>query len=424
MQKEKITSEEIVHQVASAYVAKYSPLTLEDTFETCLYDSDAGVYIPARAHLMQYCENILQNASSNHIVREIGEKVKRMSFTKRETFDQDARILNVKNGLLNLYTGELLPHSPGYPSLIQLPVNYDKDADCPAIKSFLYEVLTDDERRKVIKMLGDILLPGYPYQSFYFLVGAGNNGKGTLGRLIKAFVGNSLISSVRLHALADDRFATADLYNKLVNFAGDVASSEIKDWALVRSLTGGDTIRVQRKHAQPFEMVNRAKLIFAFNKLPEMDPDYSSFRRLVMITFDRIFEGEDKDRGLDAKLHAPSELCGLLNLALEGISMLREDDGFDESWVETKARYERLQNEFKMFIEDEFIVDEAEKVPVELVRDEYVKWAKKTKRTILDGQAVGQRMAALGFENKQNRSTKVRYYHGLRLRGNSGQEKL
>ena len=40
-------------------------------------------------------------------------------------------LLNLKNGMLDTNTFELKPHSPDYLSTIQLPVNYNPDAQCP-----------------------------------------------------------------------------------------------------------------------------------------------------------------------------------------------------------------------------------------------------------------------------------------------------
>jgi putative DNA primase/helicase len=48
--------------------------------------------------------------------------------------------LNVKNGLLDLETGELQPHTPEHRSSIQLPVEYDAEADCPTWHKFVEEV--------------------------------------------------------------------------------------------------------------------------------------------------------------------------------------------------------------------------------------------------------------------------------------------
>ena len=49
-------------------------------------------------------------------------------------------VLNVKNGLLRLSDRVLLPHSPDHLSPVQLPVEFDPSATCPAIEKFVNEV--------------------------------------------------------------------------------------------------------------------------------------------------------------------------------------------------------------------------------------------------------------------------------------------
>ena len=45
------------------------------------------------------------------MLKEVQGHIKRSTLVDRGEFDRDPDILNVKNGLLNLVTGELKPHS-------------------------------------------------------------------------------------------------------------------------------------------------------------------------------------------------------------------------------------------------------------------------------------------------------------------------
>ena len=45
--------------------------------------------------------------------------------------------INLKNGLLDLETFELRPHNKIYASLVQLPFDYDPEAECPRFHKFL-----------------------------------------------------------------------------------------------------------------------------------------------------------------------------------------------------------------------------------------------------------------------------------------------
>ena len=94
-------------------------------------------------------------------------------------------------------------------------------------------------------------------------------------------------------------------------------------------LVSGDTIRAQKKHGQPFYFRNIAKLIFSTNEIPESDDQtYAYFKRWIIILFDRVFQGEDKDTNLIEKLTVDEELSGLLNLALIALKQLIKDNGF------------------------------------------------------------------------------------------------
>ena len=49
-------------------------------------------------------------------------------------------VVNLLNGLLNVHTRELRPHSPDFLSPVQLPVTFDPAAKCPAWDQFIGDV--------------------------------------------------------------------------------------------------------------------------------------------------------------------------------------------------------------------------------------------------------------------------------------------
>lgn len=414
---------ELIYATAMELMNQYDFQTMRDNMEQDIYVYRDGVYVHEQGEIAEFVQTNLEELASNNLLSEVRGHIIRSTLQDRSNFDANPNLLVVENGILNLETGKLhSEHTPEHLSVMKLPVTYDENAEPKEINKFLDQVTGGKDTatyRKVVKMFGDILQPDYRYQSLYFLTGAGANGKGTLGRLAVAFVSQKYASAVRLQTLANDPFAAADLFGKFVNFAGDVdAEGDIKDWALIRSLTGGDLLRVHRKYGQPFDMYNRAKLICAFNRLPEVDTHFATFRRLVLIPLERVFEGEDRDLGLDAKLRTPQELSGLLNLALQGLQWLREDQGFtDESWVEVREQYLTLQNEIKGFVDQNFVLDANGKVNAEVVRQKYKQWAEANQKDALDNQQLGEKLAVLGIENKQQRKTGIRYYHGLREKG-------
>ena len=106
-----------------------------------------------------------------------------------------------------------------------------------------------------------------------------------------------------LQELLSDRFASADLYCKLVNTYADLEADKLVNTGKFKTLVSGDTIRAQRKHQHAFSFRNYAKLIFSTNKIPESeDKSYAYYRRWVILSLNRVFEGQDEDTGLIKKL--------------------------------------------------------------------------------------------------------------------------
>src|SRR5437764_2297723 len=111
---------------------------------------------------------------------EIIAHIKYRTMVNREEFDNDINVINVKNGLLNIMTDELKPHTPEYLSFVQLPVGYDSNATCPKIIKFLTQVLSKEDISILVRVLGYCLLRSPCYEKPLMLIGLGRNGKSVL----------------------------------------------------------------------------------------------------------------------------------------------------------------------------------------------------------------------------------------------------
>jgi phage/plasmid-associated DNA primase len=138
----------------------------------------------------------------------------------------DDRYLNLPNGLLDWRTGTLLPHDPDVPSVHRIPVAWDPTATCSMTDRFLRELFGQDDEMIafVEEIVGAMLYSGHPFhQRAVMLLGEGKNGKGSFMAWARLLVGDSNVSEVKPQALDVSRFASAQLYGKLANLAGDVA---------------------------------------------------------------------------------------------------------------------------------------------------------------------------------------------------------
>jgi putative DNA primase/helicase len=238
--------------------------------------------------------------------------------------------LNVKNGLINLSTMEFTEHTPELRTIMQLPVVYDPNADCPALKQFLKKVTFEECIPIIQEMLGYCLLNTMQYEKSFLLYGEGGNGKGTLISVMQKFFGEQNASNVALQTLSDNRFAAASLFGKMVNLHSDIPNRLIEDSSLFKELTSGDRIQAEEKHKAAFSFNNRAKLVFSANELPSSRDNSEGFhRRWVIVPFPNKFN----DRVLRSSLFSDLEMSGILNWAIEGAKRLIKQGGFSESKI-------------------------------------------------------------------------------------------
>ncbi|HYB07343.1 MAG TPA: phage/plasmid primase, P4 family [Nitrososphaerales archaeon] len=320
-------------------------------FQDGVYAEGGEAYIKRKVQ-----QNLEPTEISQHLVNEVIGHVQRSTYVKPEVFSAAGPKLVLQNGLLDTGTGKLEPLSPDFYSLSKLPVSYVPGQDCPAFKTFISEVLYNEDIPVIQEWFGYCLHRGYPAQVAILFVGEGNNGKSTLISVLKSLLGFENISAVSLQELELNRFAKADLFGKLANLYADLPDSALKGVGTFKMLTGGDPIRGERKFMSSFPFVNRAKLTFSCNVVPEVYEDTTAFfRRWIIIQFPHQFDGPRADKDLLKKLTTAEELSGVLNFALEGLRRLRSNGwtfSNSRSTEEVRLDYIRRSSPMKAFLMD------------------------------------------------------------------------
>ena len=256
-------------------------------------------------------------------------------------------IINAKNGLYNVLTDTFSEHSPDYLSTLQLNTNYDPNADCPRFKQFLAEAMGGDmDQVKLLQeILGYFLVPITKAQKCILFVGVGAAGKSVLLRVLnEVLLGRKNVSNVSWQAL-NERFKTAELFNKLANIFSDLPTKKIDDNGIFKCLVGEDIMTVERKHQQPFAFQNLARLIFSCNNIPKNYGDRSDgfYRRLVIIRFNHSVPPEKRDPNLLEKFYLEAD--GIFMFALEGLKrLLKNNFIFSETEV-NRAELEKYREE-------------------------------------------------------------------------------
>ena len=245
----------------------------------------------------------------------------------------DEYVINVRNGRLDLRTMELLPHTPEAYDFQQINATFDPTIYHEVLDRMLWKVFCGDYQLYKLfeEIMGYLLVKNCRRQKIFIFFGDGSNGKSTVLRMIRHFVGQGNYSALSLQDL-ETTFRPAELENKLANIGDDIPATQIKDSSMLKKLSRGEPVTVERKNKNPFDLVNYAKLIFSTNKIPPVaDKSHGFYRTLTLLPFNAVFSKSDPDfnPNIEDDITTDEAMSYLLNMAIRGYRRLSRQ-GFTE----------------------------------------------------------------------------------------------
>ncbi|MBA7669515.1 hypothetical protein ES703_77646 [subsurface metagenome] len=364
---------------------------MRDTDEVLIYRGGVWCY-GGEAFIKAECQRRVgvKEVLTEHKVNEIIGHIQRTTYCDRRVFNQNKWVITLENGLLDIRTKELKPHTPEFLSTIHIPVTYDPEAECPRIRQFLAEVLEPQDTPAIEELFGYSLIPDYSIQRTFLFIGDGSNGKSTLLNLLRIFIGKDNCASVPWHALEYSRFASSRLDGKLVNIYADLPSRSMGSTGVFKMLTGGDAINAEKKFKDGYSFINFARLVFSANKPPQiLDEDsYAFWRRWIVINLPNQFSENDPktDPRILDKLTTEAELSGLLNLALDGLERLLTNSKFDygKTVDQTQSYYLRASDPVFAFVEDCCELDPDAVISKDTLFEAYKDYCKANKTPLIN----------------------------------------
>jgi putative DNA primase/helicase len=384
-----------------------------------LYEADGEAFVKTQVEALMAKNDQAEFATVN-FVREVVGHIKRSTYIDRERLNANHNLLVVRNGIVVLPEKLLIGHSPEKLFTIGIPVDYSPSARCPNIEEFFRQVVKPENVSLLYELCGWCLDRKSPIQKLFFILGTGANGKSTFLNLLRIFLGTENCSSVPLQALADNRFAMAQLDSKLANTFPDLPASGIKDAAIIKGLTGGDTLLVENKFEKPFNLQNTAKLIFSANKAPRLNEDTDAiWRRLVLVDFPHQFMGDKADSDLLDKLTKPEELSGLLNASLDALLRLREKKVFSANTSLSTIRREYLlnSNPVPVFVEEMCVKDPKSSISKDDLYEAFVRFCEDTGADPIGKKAFGGRLNNMAIVIEGQDAWYTHIWKGIKLRG-------
>lgn len=232
---------------------------------------------------------------------------------------------------------------------VKINVNYNPEAKSNLIDKFFKDISNDDPKTEQLlkEVVGYCLYPKNVFRKTFFLIGNGGNGKSTYQNLIRDFLGLSNASNISLFDIENNRFAPANLKDKLVNLGDDIDADDFNKLSKFKTITSGDTISAEFKGLPAFSFQPFCKLIYSANVSPLLRDSTDGIKsRVICIPFDRKFIKNDTIDELDyvSKLNTTANMEYLLQLGLSSLESLFNRGKFEMSEKSKKLTEDALRD--------------------------------------------------------------------------------
>jgi putative DNA primase/helicase len=370
-------------------------------------------------------------ALAKHAVKSQGEPRIRAMITLAESepsipartddLDAQAWLLCVQNGVIDLRTGWLRSHDRGDLITRLAPVAYDPDAECPIWLAFLERIMDGDsdligflQRAVGYALTGDV-----SERALFLLYGTGANGKSTFLETLRAVLGEYAMRTPTETLLARHEGAIPNDVARLKG-ARFVAASEAEEGkrlaeALVKALTGGDTISARYMRGEWFDFKPEFKLWLATNHKPIIrGTDRGIWDRIRLIPFLVRIPDDEQDKALTAKLWG--ELPGILAWAVRGC-LAWQQYGLDAPTAVTEAtsEYRAEMDILGHFCETCCVLSSSARVSAADLYAAYKAWAESAGERAMSQRAFGARMLERNFESRRAGANGSAVWCGLGL---------
>ena len=329
--------------------------------------------------------------------------------------------VNCLSGQLELDNGscQLKEHCREDYRTTQIPVRYDPQAQAPLFLKFLNEIFFDDVDREqkvdcVLQLIGYTLMSHARHEKFVMLIGNGANGKSVLLSIVEALCGHTNVAGVQPSKF-DSAYQRAHLHNKLANIVTELNEGEKLSDAELKSITSGETVTVEHKFKDPFELNPYSTCWFGTNHMPTTT-DFSEalFRRAIILTFNRTFTEDEQNPNLKDELKL--ELSGILNLALDAYTRALTN----AFTIPESSKLANIEWKVETNPVAEFVINECITVPSAVINfpdlyDAFTKWTERNALPkLLSTKMFSRRLQRLGYGKSHSGS--VRTFKGLKLK--------
>ncbi len=272
----------------------------------------------SRVDLLKVIRNLIDPNDRYEVgSRVIAEVAKRLAedvalqFSIEAAYKAQEYLINFKNGVLNILTGEFVADRSKWIFDYVLNVNYIEhctEKDCPTFMKFIKTSAGLENLQCIMISLGFGISSLTNVKKAVFLFGETDGGKSTLLIFLSNAVAPELVSNINFQQLGNGYFVI-QLLGKKLNISYDNSSKAMENEQMFKSIVAGERISARALRENPVQFTPTAKLFFASNKpYTYKNPDLALYRRMVFIPFEYSIPAEEQDKVLPAKLEAERDV--------------------------------------------------------------------------------------------------------------------
>ena len=334
--------------------------------ENSIYAYHDGAWALLSTTDMAYIERLMYDCSLEHSLSYAEKKSGLWNTFKAKVTNNDRAQIELDtqvmiacpNGTLDPYTGTLHDHDPDHYTTRRIAIPYEPRAKCPEWLKMLERCMPDktpETREAYVDFLQEfygMAICGFnertprDLRKALMLYGASGTAKTSgIADTLRAFFHKDEICEESVDQLSKD-FGLARLAHARALIADDAVSQRSRpDPNVLKKLITGEPMTANRKYKDAQSFRFRGPVVFTTNQRPKIEDESDAlFNRTVLLTFDYVFQAEDKKllKGMTpvAFLQSKKEFPGILNWALDGMVRARENGKYtsiDEADVSNKA---------------------------------------------------------------------------------------
>lgn len=339
----------------------------------------------SRTDLLVVIRNLISSNDRTSVKStHVAEVAKRLSEDMSLRIDIEASfwkqqyLMNFKNGVVDIRTGELLTDRSKFTFDYVLNADYianSTENSCPTFMSFIKTSAGEENKECILISIGFALSCLADVKKAIFLIGESDGGKSTLLRLVESAVPSEQVSNISFQQMAD-RHYIIQLLGKKLNISYDNSAKALDNEQIFKSVVSCERIEGRALRENPVQFTPFVKLLFASNKpYVYKHPDYALYRRMVIIPFEYSVPPEKQDKHLLEKLLR--ERDAVFSLAARSLKEFVAS-GYDfrmspKAKAYLASRIAALHS-VEEFLNDRAVVDENGSVPTAVLYDHYRQW--------------------------------------------------